>query len=97
MAKIDGRTLDHKALQHLRMLAVKRVIEDGEAPSDVMKSLGFSRTAIYPWLRAYEDKGLEALVEKIAQGPESKFTEKHCQQVKRWILVLHQARFSELV
>lgn len=44
MAKIDGRTLDHKALQHLRMLAVKRVIEDGEAPSDVMKSLGFSRT-----------------------------------------------------
>ena len=86
MAKIDGRTLDHKALQHLRMLAVKRVIEDGEAPSDVMKSLGFSRTAIYPWLRAYEDKGLEALVEKIAQGPESKFTEKQRQQVKRWIL-----------
>ena len=86
MAKIDGRTLDHKALQHLRILAVKRVIEEGETASDVMKSLGFSRTAIYPWLRAYEDKGLEALVEKIAQGPEFKFTEKQRQQVKRWIL-----------
>jgi transposase len=86
MAKIDGRTLNHKALEHLRILAVKRVIEDGDAPSDVMKSLGFCRTAIYPWLRTYEDKGMEALVEKIAQGPESKFTERQRQQVKGWIL-----------
>jgi hypothetical protein len=29
MIKIDGRTLDHKALEHLRMLAVKRVVEGG--------------------------------------------------------------------
>jgi len=86
MAKIDGRTLSHKALEHIRILAVKRVMEDGEAPSDVMKSLGFSRTAIYPWLRAYADHGRAALVEKLAQGPASKFTEKQRQQVKRWIL-----------
>lgn len=86
MAKIDGRTLNHKALEHIRMLAVKRVVEDGEAPSDVMHSLGFCRTAIYPWLRTYEDKGLEALVEKIAPGPEAKLTERQRQQVKRWIL-----------
>lgn len=86
MAKIDGRTLDHKALEHLRMLAVKRVVEDGEAPSEVMKSLGLCRTTIYPWLRKYEDQGLEALVERIAQGPEPKLNEKQRQQVKRWIL-----------
>ena len=86
MAKIDGRTLNHKALEHLRILAVKRVIEDKEAPSDVMESLGLCRTTIYPWLRKYEDKGLEALVERIAQGPEPKLTEKQRGQVKRWIL-----------
>lgn len=86
MAKIDGRTLNHKALEHIRILAVKRVLEDGEAPSDVMASLGLCRTTIYPWLRKYEDKGMEALVEKIAQGPEPKLTEKQRQQVKRWIL-----------
>jgi transposase len=86
MAKIDGRTLSHKALEHMRILAVKRVVEDGEAPSDVMKSLGLCRTTIYPWLRKHEDKGLEALAEKIAQGPEPKVTEKQRQQVKRWIL-----------
>jgi transposase len=86
MAKIDGRTIDHKTLEHLRKLAVKRVIEDREAPSDVMKSLGLCRTTIYPWLRKYEDAGMEALVEKIAQGPEPKLTEKQGQQVRRWIL-----------
>ena len=86
MAKIDGRTLDHKALEHLRRVAVHRVVEDGEAPSEVMKSLGLCRTTIYPWLRAFEDKGLEALAEKIAQGPEPKLTEKQRQQVRRWIL-----------
>jgi transposase len=86
MTKIDGRTLDHKALEHLRILAVKRVVEDGQAPSQVMESLGFCRTSIYRWLRQYEDKGMEALVERIAQGPEPKLAEKQRQQVKRWIL-----------
>ena len=86
MAKIDGRTLNHKALEHMRKLAVKRVVEDGEAPSDVMKSLGFCRTSIYRWLRKYEDHGMDALVETIAQGPVPKLSEKQHQQVKRWIL-----------
>ena len=86
MAKIDGRTLDHKALEHLRRLAIQRVVEDGEAPSAVMKSLGLCRTSIYRWLRKYDDQGMEALVEKIAQGPEPKLSEKQRQQVKRWIL-----------
>ena len=86
MATIDGRTLDHKALAHIRILAVKRVVEDGDAPSEVMKSLGFSRTAIYPWLRKFEAEGWEALVERIAAGPEPKLSEKQRQQVKRWIL-----------
>ena len=86
MAKIDGRTLDHKALEHIRILAVRRVVEDGEAPSVVMESLGFSRTAIYPWLRKFEQEGWDALVERIAAGPQPKLTEKQRQQVKRWIL-----------
>ena len=86
MSKIDGRQLDHKTLEHIRLLAVKRVIEDGESPSEVMKSLGFSRTAIYPWLRKFETDGFEALVERIAQGPESKLSESQRQQVRSWIL-----------
>ena len=86
MTDIDGRTLDHKALEHLRILAVKRVTEGGEAPSEVMRSLGLCRTTIYPWLRKFEEHWWDALAEQIAQGPEPKLTEKQRQKVKRWIL-----------
>jgi transposase len=86
MAKVDGRTLDHKTLEHLRKLAVKRVIEDGEKPGEVMISLGLCRTTIYRWLHKFEDAGWDALVERIAQGPEPKLNEKQRQQVKRWVL-----------
>jgi transposase len=51
-----------------------------------MQSLGLCRTTIYPWLRRYEDGGMEALAERMAQGPEPKLTDKQRQQVKRWII-----------
>lgn len=86
MAKIDGRGMNHKTLEHLRLLAVKRVVEDGESPSAVMKSLGFSRTAIYPWLRKFEEKGWGGLVARMAEGPAPKLNEKQRQQVRRWII-----------
>src|SRR3989442_1418286 len=84
--RIDGRTLDHKALEHLRMIAVKRVLEGGEAASAVSTSLGLCRTAVYPWLRKFKDQGWEGLVEQIAQGPAPKLNEKQRQQVRRWVL-----------
>jgi transposase len=84
--KVDGRTLDHKTLEHLRVTAVRRVVDDGEAPSEVMRSMGLCRTSIYPWLRRYEDDGLGALAEKVAQGRDPKLTDKQQQQVKRWIV-----------
>jgi len=84
--RIDGRALDHKTLEHLRKLAVGRVVGGGERPSAVMDSLGFCRTSIYPWLREYEAAGMEALVESIATGPEPKLKESQRQRVRRWIL-----------
>src|SRR6266540_1420040 len=86
MATVDGRKLDHKTLEHIRIQAVRRVIEDGESPSEVIKSYILCRTTIYPWLREFEDKGLEALVESISEGPEPKMSDKQKEQVKRWIL-----------
>jgi len=84
--RIDGRTLDHKTLEHLRTAAVRRVVEDGEVPSVVMQTMGLCRTSIYRWLRRHEEDGLEALVEQISQGPEPKLSERQRQQVKRWIV-----------
>lgn len=86
MAKQDGRKLDHQSLETLRLLAVRRVVQDGERPSEVMRSLGLCRTAIYPWLRAYRRKGQAALLRRKACGPRPKLTAKQRQQVRRWII-----------
>ena len=86
MTKTDGRKLDHKTSEHLRRLAVRRVVEGGERPSEVMRSLGLCRTTIYRWLRAYQKKGPAALAARKALGPKAKLTAKQRQQVRRWIV-----------
>ena len=86
LAKQDGRKLDHQSLETLRLIAVRRVTEDGEKPSAVMRSLGLCRTSIYPWLRAHKRKGPAALRLRKACGPRPKLTSKQRQQVRRWII-----------
>src|SRR5689334_24559021 len=49
--KRDGRLLDHRTLETIRLMAVERVL-DGERPSSVVASYGFNRTTIYRWLSA---------------------------------------------
>ena len=84
--KIDGRGLDHKTLEHLRKLAVQRVVEGEERASAVIASLGFCRTTIYRWLREHEEGGMDALAQRIAAGPEPKLNDKQRTRVRAWIL-----------
>jgi transposase len=86
MPKIDGRALDHSLSEHLRMMAVRRVVEDGERPSDVMRSMGLHRTSIYPWLQTYHQCGYEGLKGTKAAGPTPKLSEKQCAKVRKWIV-----------
>jgi len=85
MAKIDNRSLDHNVLEHMRLLAVDRVLA-GEKPSVVAKSFGIYRTSIYKWLRGYRKRGREALRSTKAKGPRPKLTEGQKQQVRRWVV-----------
>lgn len=85
MAKIDNRSLDHKVLEHIRLLAVERVLY-GEKPSVVAKSFGVYRTSIYKWLRVHRKRGREALKSTKAKGPTPKLTENQKRQVRRWIV-----------
>jgi transposase len=82
--KIDGRTLDHKTSETIRMMAVRRV-QEGEAPSVVMKHYGLCRTSIYRWLRAAQAGGEAALKSRKHPGPIPKLTAKQKQQVRTWI------------
>ncbi len=85
MRKIDGRSLDHEALEQLRRVAVELVM-GGEKPRAVVASLGFYRTSIYKWLRIHRRQGTEGLRSRKAKGPTPKLTEEQRQQVRRWII-----------
>lgn len=85
-AKQDGRKLDHKTLESMRSNAVRRVVEDGEAPSAVMRSMGLCRTSIYPWLRAHARSGAAALAMKTSSGPAGKLDPEQKAAVRSWIV-----------
>ena len=59
--KHDGRSLDHKTLEEIRMRAVERV-QAGESPEVVIAALGFSRSCIYTWLARYRAGGWDAFI-----------------------------------
>jgi transposase len=84
--KRDGRTLDHKTLEEIRRMAVRRVWE-GEKPSAVIASYGFSRPIIYKWLREARGKGrgLRALRSRKGTGRPRTLTPKQEQELFRWI------------
>ena len=85
MAKSDNRSLDHKVLEHMRLLAVDRV-EAGEKPSAVAKSFGIYRTSIYKWLRTRRKRGRQGLKSTKAKGPTPKLSDSQKRQVRRWII-----------
>jgi transposase len=67
MREDDGRKLDHKTLEQLRIRAVRQV-EQGAHPEDIAQALGMTRAAVYSWLAKYRQGGLEALRAKPVPG-----------------------------
>jgi len=84
MERIDGRTLSHEVSEHIRLMAIGRVMA-GEKPSSVMKVFGLCRTTIYKWMRTHHKKGDEGLKASKHPGPACKLTPQQKKQVFRWI------------
>ena len=63
----DGRKLDHKTLQVLRLRAVEQVAA-GAHPEDVAEALGLNRTTVYKWLALSRRGGTAALFAKPIPG-----------------------------
>jgi len=80
MKDTDGRKLDHKTLEAIRIRAVKQV-EAGESPEVVIKALGFTRACIYNWLAKYREGGLEGLKAKALNGRPPRLTGTQLQQL----------------
>ncbi len=84
--KRDGRSLDHKTLEAIRLMAVERVRE-GEPAAEVIAAYGFNRTTIYKWIQAslQAGVGLKALRSTPATGRPRTLTPPQERQVFRWV------------
>src|SRR5215203_1935386 len=63
----DGRKLDHRTLEAMRLRAVDAV-ESGVHPEDVAASLGMGRGTVYGWLAKYREGGRDALKARPVPG-----------------------------
>ncbi len=60
MSTYDGRKIDYKIREAIRIRAVQRIF-DGESPEVIAKTLGYHRSAVYQWLNRYDAEGVDGL------------------------------------
>jgi transposase len=63
----DGRKLDHKTLEVLRMRAIEQVAA-GAHPEEVAVTMGFHKNTVYGWLAKVREGGKGALKAKAVPG-----------------------------
>ncbi len=69
----DGRKLDHKTLEQIRIRAVQQ-IQQGAHPEAIADALGLARSTVYGWLAKYREGGLDALRARPVPGPRPKLS-----------------------
>lgn len=82
----DKRALSHEALEDIRISTVRRVREAGESPEDLARILGFSRTAVYNWLRKYDAGGIAALRARPVPGRPAQLDDEKLDWIRAIIL-----------
>jgi transposase len=63
----DGRKLDHKTLETLRIRAVEQ-IERGARVEEVAETLGLARSTVFGWVAKYREGGRNALAARPVPG-----------------------------
>lgn len=78
--EFDGRRLDHKTREKIRIRAVK-LVEQGHSPEQVIKALGFHRSCIYEWLAKYREGGTQALATRPLTGRPKKLNGRQMKKI----------------
>jgi transposase len=81
----DGRKLDHRTLEQLRIRAVGQ-IEQGAHPEEIAAALGMTRAAVYGWLAKYREGGLAALKARPVPGRPSKLSGSQLQRLSTMVV-----------
>lgn len=78
----DGRSLDHKTLEQLRL----ERIEAGERVVDVARQIGFDQAVVPRWMSRYRKEGVEVLRSSKAPGPTPKLDDGQVALVRQIIV-----------
>jgi transposase len=89
----DGRKLDHRTLEVLRLRAVEQV-QAGVHPEDVAQTLGLHRKTVYGWLAKFREGGREALAAKPVPGRPPKLSGAQIARLYELIVGANPAQFS---
>ncbi len=81
MREDDGRKLDHKTLQDIRVRSVRQISEGRVSADEVADSLGFARSTVFSWMKAFREGGAAALVARPVPGRPSKLSEEQMRGV----------------
>ena len=93
MRENDGRKLDHRTLEVLRLRAVEQV-QAGVHPEDVAQTLGLHRKTVYGWLAKFREGGREALAAKPVPGRPPKLSGAQIARLYELIVGANPAQFS---
>ncbi|MFZ3048423.1 MAG: IS630 family transposase [Desulfatirhabdiaceae bacterium] len=85
MKTLDGRKLSPKTLEEIRIRAVQ-LVQGGESPEKVIKTLGFARASIYNWLARYRAGGLHSLKTGRRTGRPQKLSGSHLSWIYRVVV-----------
>lgn len=85
MKTLDGRKLSPKTLEEIRIRAVQ-LVQEGESPEKVIKTLGFARASIYNWLARYRAGGLHNLKTGRRTGRPQKLSASHLSWIYRAVV-----------
>jgi transposase len=84
MRENDGRKLDHRTLEALRLRAIDQV-HQGARPEDVAVALGLHRKTVYAWLKKYREGGRNALLARPVPGRPSRLSEHQLRELSALI------------
>jgi transposase len=76
----DGRKLDHKTLEQVRIRVVRQV-EEGVRPEHLARVLGFARSTVFGWMARYREGGVEALQARPVPGRPLKLSGPQLRQI----------------
>ena len=89
----DGRKLDHKTLEQVRIRVVRQV-ENGAGPEYLAGALGFARSTVFGWMARYREGGLDALKARPVPGRPQKISGPQLRQIYTLIITAVQDKWD---